>query len=172
MFTIFLFYNLYISGTKGYKLLFMSVYNFAQLLCYVSSLFVGTTIRTQKDPNQNYVKIIDRSYLDKSFKAKLKAAQSQIDGVVKGFQLKTDQERAFRIVANHAVSPNPEQLKMYMGGMGGSGKSPVIKALMYFFKLRNESHCLAVLASLELQLLCSMGQLIIHFWVWLLMAME
>jgi len=125
----------------------MSVYNFAQLLCYVSSLFVGTTIRTQKDPNQNYVKIIDRSYLDKSFKAKLKAAQSQIDGVVKGFQLKTDQERAFRIVANHAVSPNPEQLKMYMGGMGGSGKSPVIKALMYFFKLRNESHCLAVLVS-------------------------
>src|SRR6202034_899058 len=35
---------------------------------------------------------------------------------------------------------------MYMGGMGGTGKSQVIKALMHFFKLRNESHHFAVLA--------------------------
>jgi predicted AAA+ superfamily ATPase len=103
------------------------------------SIPAKTTSQTQKDPNQNDVKIIDRSYLNKSFKAKSKAAQSQIDGVVnsKEFRLNTDQERAFRIVANHAVSSNPEQLKMYMGGMGGTGKSQVIKALMHFFKLRN-----------------------------------
>jgi hypothetical protein len=53
--------------------------------------------QAQKDPNQNDVKIIDRSYLDKSFKAKSKTAQSQIDGVVKEFQLNTDQERELEL---------------------------------------------------------------------------
>ena len=33
------------------------------------------------------------------------------------------QERAFRIVANHAVESNGEQLKMYLGGMAGTSKS-------------------------------------------------
>ena len=112
------------------------------------SIPAKTAGQAQKDPNQNDVKVIDRSYLDQSFKAKSKTAQSQIDGVVnsKEFQLNTDQERAFRIVANHAVSSNPDQLKMYMGGMAGTGKSQVIKALMHFFRLRNESHRFAVLA--------------------------
>ena len=36
--------------------------------------------------------------------------------------------------ANHASSKNQEQLKMYIGGMGGTGKSQVIKALVKFFE--------------------------------------
>ena len=35
---------------------------------------------------------------------------------------------------------------MYVGGMAGTGKSQVIKALMEFFKSRNESHRFVVLA--------------------------
>ena len=35
---------------------------------------------------------------------------------------------------------------MYVGGMAGTGKSQVIKALMDFFKSRNESHQFIVLA--------------------------
>ena len=36
---------------------------------------------------------------------------------------------------------------MYLGGMGGTGKSQSIKALMHFFKLKNESDHFTVLAS-------------------------
>ena len=61
--------------------------------------------------------------------------------------LNSEQERAFRIVANHAVTPGTDQLMMYLSGMGGSGKSQVIKALMHFFKFMNESHKFVVLAS-------------------------
>src|ERR1700674_1049784 len=99
-----------------------------------------------KDPNQNDVQIVDRSYLQKNFKALSETAQKLIEDVIEKFELTSDQERAFRIIANHAVTPGSEQLMMYVGGMGGTGKSQVIKALMDFFKSRNESHRFVVLA--------------------------
>jgi hypothetical protein len=40
----------------------------------------------------------------------------------------------------------PGQLKMYLGGMGGTGKSQVIKALISFFGKCNESHRIMILA--------------------------
>jgi hypothetical protein len=81
--------------------------------------------QTGKDPNQNDVQVVDRSYLQKNFKAQSESAQKLIEDIEK-FELTSDQERAFRIVANHAVSPGSEQLMMYVGGMGGTGKSQVI----------------------------------------------
>ena len=102
--------------------------------------------RAGKDPNQNNVQIVDRSYLQKDFKAQSDVAQNLIEDVIEKFELNSDQERAFRIVANHAVTPGAEQLAMYLGGMGGTGKSQVIKALMQFFKSGNESHRFVVLA--------------------------
>jgi len=101
--------------------------------------------RKKVDPNENNVKIIDRSYLQKSFKAKSAAAQKLIDETVQEFTLNTEQERAFRIVANHSVEPKSEQLKMYLGGMGGTGKSQVIKALSIFLEKRNEAHRFVIL---------------------------
>lgn len=79
-------------------------------------------------------------------------AHNLIDATVLKFTLNKDQERAFRIVANHAASAVPEsisqppQLRMYMGGMGGTGKSRVIKALIHFFTAWNEAHRFAVVA--------------------------
>ncbi len=35
---------------------------------------------------------------------------------------------------------------MYLGGMGGTGKSQVIKALSHFFIARNEAHCFIIVA--------------------------
>src|ERR1700685_731208 len=102
--------------------------------------------QTGKDPNKNDVQIVDRSYLQQNFKAQSESAQKLIEDVVEKFELTSDQERAFRIVANHAVSLGSEQLMMYVGGMGGTGKSQVIKALMEFYKSRNESHRFVVLA--------------------------
>ena len=88
---------------------------------------------------------MDQTYLTKDFKAKSKAAQHLIDTTVTNFHLNTEQQRAFRIIANHAVGPKTEQLTMYLGGMGGTGKSEVIKALIHFFKERNELHRFVVL---------------------------
>jgi len=92
------------------------------------------------------VKIVDKSYLTAKFKAKVEKEQNIIDSTVSEFLLNTEQERAFRIIANHASTKNPEQLKMYLGGMGGTGKSQVIKALIAFFEKRNESHRIIVMA--------------------------
>jgi putative protein kinase ArgK-like GTPase of G3E family len=65
---------------------------------------------------------------------------------VSDFLLNIEQERAFHIIANHASTKKPEQVKIYLGGMGGTGKSQVIKALIAFFKQCNESHCIIVMA--------------------------
>jgi predicted AAA+ superfamily ATPase len=86
-----------------------------------------------------------------------------IEDVIEKFELTSDQERSFRIIANHAVTPGSEQLMIYVGGMGGTGKSQVIKALMEFFKSRNESHRFVVLDPQELQQLFCLAQLITHF---------
>ena len=48
--------------------------------------------------------------------------------------MNNEQVRVFRIIANHAQSKGSPQLKMYIGGMGGTGKSRVIKALVSFFE--------------------------------------
>jgi len=72
--------------------------------------------------------------------------QNIINNTVSEFSLNDEQERAFRIIANHASTKQPEQLKMYLGGMAGTGKSQAIKALIAFFQARNESHHIIVLA--------------------------
>ncbi|KAF8214892.1 hypothetical protein K438DRAFT_1469779, partial [Mycena galopus ATCC 62051] len=45
-----------------------------------------------------------------------------------------DQERALRIIADHFISGTDDQLLMYVGGMGGTGKSHVIEAIVELFK--------------------------------------
>lgn len=102
-------------------------------------------IQRQKNINSvnkeaDEVKIISQSYFSKHFRATDQSNQDMIDKIVVDFTLNTEQERAFRIIANHAVQPSGEQLKLYLGGMAGTGKSQVIKALIEFFAIRNESY--------------------------------
>ena len=97
---------------------------------------------TPCDPN--VVRVVDKSYLDKNFQAG--KASDLIDATVQDYSLNEEQERAFRIIANHAVCQNHEQLCMYIGGMGGTGKSQVIKALSHFFLLRKEAHRFVIVA--------------------------
>jgi len=92
------------------------------------------------------VKIVDKTYLTAKFKAKVEKEQNIIDSTVSDFLLNIDQERAFRIIANHASTEKPGQLIMYIGGMAGTGKSQVIKALTAFFEKRNESHRIVITA--------------------------
>ncbi|KAK0197647.1 hypothetical protein F5146DRAFT_872538, partial [Armillaria mellea] len=63
-----------------------------------------------------------------------------VDTVAMAYKLNKEQDRAFRIVTQHAESPLPEQLRMYIGGMGGTGKTQVLRALIKYFELRDESH--------------------------------
>ncbi|KIJ59243.1 hypothetical protein HYDPIDRAFT_101094, partial [Hydnomerulius pinastri MD-312] len=72
--------------------------------------------------------------------------RSHIDDTVKEFSLNKEQEKAFKILTHHAIHPDCDQLRMYLGGMGGIGKSQVIKSWTHFFKLRGESYKILALA--------------------------
>jgi chromosomal replication initiation ATPase DnaA len=93
---------------------------------------------------QNIVKVVDKTYLDKNFHKS--EASELVDNTVKAYSLNEEQVRAFCIIANHAISDHPEQLYMYLGGMGGTGKTQLIKALTNFFFQREEAHRFIVVA--------------------------
>jgi len=63
------------------------------------------------------VEIMDKHVFEQ--KSRAGAIQNLIDVQVTKYTLNKEQERAFRIIANHAASPFNEQLNMYLGGMGG-----------------------------------------------------
>jgi len=102
--------------------------------------------KTKQNKFNNSVKIINKEYLQNGFKHTDQSAHDAIDNIIAKFSLNCEQERAFRIVANHAMTSNTERLSMYLGGMGGTGKSHVIEALVHFFTIRNEEHRFMILA--------------------------
>ena len=92
----------------------------------------------------NEVRIVNKTYLSRSFSSK--EWDQTIENVSNQFNLNKEQDRAFRIVANHACSTDSDQLKMNIAGMADTGKSRVLKALIDFFKLRKESHRFIIVA--------------------------
>ncbi len=69
-----------------------------------------------------------------------------INKVSKSFDLNADQRRAFDIAALHIVDSKAVPLRMYLGGMGGTGKTRVIRALSTFFEERKEGYRFALTA--------------------------
>jgi len=59
--------------------------------------------------------------------------QDFINNTVSDFSLNTEQERAFRIIANHASTKKPDQLKDVSCGMAGTGKSQVDQGTDFIF---------------------------------------
>ncbi|KAJ3567450.1 hypothetical protein NP233_g6363 [Leucocoprinus birnbaumii] len=92
------------------------------------------------------VVILDASYFSRSYKFSSPSDQIHLGSVVNSFKLNSDQERAFRIIAQHALTLGAEQLCMYLGGMAGTGKSQVLKALRNWFSVRNEGRRLIEVA--------------------------
>src|SRR6266545_3929238 len=94
----------------------------------------------------NVVKVVDKSYLQKAYHAG--EGHIFIEQAIEKYSLNKEQERAFQIIANHASGPHSgqAQLKMYIGGMGGTGKSQVLKALSHFFELRKETNRFVIVA--------------------------
>lgn len=109
------------------------------------STHTSASSKFSKDPNQNNVIIVDQEYLSKSFRVHSKQDKKILQQVSTEFSLNEEQDRAFNIIAHHSISPT-DQLRMYLGGMGGTGKSQVIKALVRWFELRQESHRFVTLA--------------------------
>jgi hypothetical protein len=92
----------------------------------------------------NEVKVVTKAHLTQSFETTKWGPT--INAVAEKYQLNEEQERAYRIVANHSCSESPEQLKMNMSGMAGTGKTRVLEALIELFTLKKESHRLVVVA--------------------------
>ncbi|KAF5317458.1 hypothetical protein D9758_018660 [Tetrapyrgos nigripes] len=90
------------------------------------------------------VEVVDKSFLEKRFSTGNN--KHLINGCVGEFSLNREQEKAFRIIVNHAVCSSPQQLQMYIAGMGGTGKSQVLKAVAKFFSARGESGRIIILA--------------------------
>jgi hypothetical protein len=96
------------------------------------------------EPNE--VKIVDQSYLSKTFKAINQEDNHLINSCIHEFDLNAEQRRAFVIIANHATMKTPKKIHMYLGGMPGTGKTQVIRSLIHFFNQHKESHRFLVLA--------------------------
>ncbi|KAF6755124.1 hypothetical protein DFP72DRAFT_745796, partial [Ephemerocybe angulata] len=89
---------------------------------------------------RNDAYVVPGSYISKDFQPPQEKWSDIMTRVVADFKLNDGQEKAFRIVANHSCCIAPEQLLMHLGGMGGTGKSTVIRALCQFFNDRNETY--------------------------------
>ena len=93
----------------------------------------------------NTVRIVDKAYLDKAYRPSTKVASVQTQ-IVTELGLNPAQARAFCIASNHVASSRKEQLRMYVTGMAGTGKTTVLKALKRFFELQKQSQRFAVVA--------------------------
>ena len=56
-----------------------------------------------------------------------------------GLGQNAEQERAFRLVANHVLDAGGQQLLMYIAGVGGTGKTHVVRAILRLFELLGRS---------------------------------
>jgi hypothetical protein len=61
-----------------------------------------------------------------------------VEAHIAKWTLNPEQADAFRIIAHHSLESQPEQLRMFLSGPGGTGKSRVIHALQDFFSLRSQ----------------------------------
>ena len=84
----------------------------------------------------NIVEVVDKSYLEQKYHTT--EHNVSINQLCDDFSL--NKQQAFKIVANHVVIPYSEPLKMYIGGMGGTGKSHVLEAISSFFNIKKESY--------------------------------
>ncbi|EIN03438.1 hypothetical protein PUNSTDRAFT_78186, partial [Punctularia strigosozonata HHB-11173 SS5] len=73
------------------------------------------------------------------------AKETLIHDIIIEFSLNEEQERAFKMVVEGCTG-DQKQLMMYIGGMGGTGKSQVFKAITAFFERRGEAYRFMIMA--------------------------
>ena len=83
--------------------------------------------------NKVLVRWKDITYLFKNYHEQEADLIELKQNISTSFDLNDEQQRAFNIITNHLSSNTTERLQMYLGGMAGTGKSQVIKAVTKFF---------------------------------------
>ncbi len=123
----------------------------AQMRQFVLNARRSGDLETPKDhskkPRSRYidqVEVIHKSHLVRSLHDETE--EIIMSEIGKEYSLNAEQERAFRIVAQHSANPMAEQLRMYVGGMGGTGKTRVLNALTAYFRRQGESRRLITVA--------------------------
>ncbi len=71
---------------------------------------------------KNLVRWMDMGYLLKNYSKDQKEVTELKTTITSSFSLNKEQERAFKIITNHATSNTSQRLQMYLGGMAGTGK--------------------------------------------------
>ncbi|KAF6753998.1 hypothetical protein DFP72DRAFT_813426, partial [Ephemerocybe angulata] len=94
----------------------------------------------------NDARVVPGAYLLSDFRVKDADLAGQVKRTLAAATLNEEQERAFRIVANHSVSVTPSPLLIYIAGMGGTGKTRVIDTVRRWFDARSEANRMIVLA--------------------------
>ncbi|KAK0447513.1 hypothetical protein EV421DRAFT_1706552, partial [Armillaria borealis] len=94
----------------------------------------------------NQAEILTREHLKKKSTVTESEPIDIVRSIAAEFNLNAEQERAYSIIVQHAQSSVPEQLRMYIGGMGGTGKTQVLRAVMRYFDATEEGHRMARVA--------------------------
>lgn len=110
-----------------------------QIAKQMGSLSPSKTLNVKNKINPlDQVKIVGKEYLQKKYYTK--EALDMTKTICSNFDLNADQERAFNLITQHVLINGSEPLKLYIGGMGGTGKSRVIHALSNFFSQCGEAY--------------------------------
>ena len=79
----------------------------------------------------NVVKPVDQVFLTQRDQCNIPSSDRELlDKVQLKYTLNSEQERASKIIATHAIGVDSPQLCMYIGGMAGTGKSQIIQCLV------------------------------------------
>ena len=103
-------------------------------------------IKAYLNKTENLVRWKDITYLFKNYKEEQKQLSDLRNTISASFKLNAEQQRAFNIITNHVTSHTSHRLQMYLGGMAGTGKSQVIKAVTQFFEDIGQSGQMVLLA--------------------------
>ncbi len=95
---------------------------------------------------KNLVRWKDINYLLKTYSKDQREIVQLKTSITTSFSLNKEQERAFKLITNHATSNTSQRLQMYLGGMAGTGKSQVLKAVTKFFEDIGQSGQIVLLA--------------------------
>ena len=116
----------------------------------MASISTAASYITHSSKLTNVVKPVDQVFLTQRGQNNiLPDTRELLDKALSKYTLNSEQERAFNIIATHAIGVNSPQLCIYIGGMAGTGKSQIIQCLTEFFALCQQNHRLIITAPTE-----------------------
>ncbi|EKM80532.1 hypothetical protein AGABI1DRAFT_128210 [Agaricus bisporus var. burnettii JB137-S8] len=107
---------------------------------FISSRHVPFREGSENMPESGPLLLLPPSYFMEDYVPPHVSDKDILSQTIRDFKLNTEQRRAFTIVANHSTAIAPKQLLMYLGGMGGTGKTQVLRTLTAFFTSRCQGH--------------------------------